>query len=255
MKLRILGCSGGISAGLHSTSLLVDDDILIDAGSGVGTLTLEEMSKIKHIFITHSHLDHVTFLPLLIDTIFDRVKEPVLIHGQEKTLQALQAYIFNWVVWPDFAELPRPETPVLSYSAIEPGSTWTNNGRSVEMIPVEHIVPTVGYRVESEEGASFAFSGDTSTNDSLWNALNAHDKLDLLIVESAFSNRNLMLSKLAKHYCPELLADDIKKLKHDTKIYITHRKPGEEEVILKECLELMPDLDITGLEGGETFTL
>ena len=118
MKLRILGCSGGVSAGLHSTSLLVDDDILIDAGSGVGNLTLDEMSKIKHIFITHSHLDHVTFLPLLIDTIFDRVKEPVLIHGQEKTLQALQAYIFNWVVWPDFAELPRPETPVLSYSAI-----------------------------------------------------------------------------------------------------------------------------------------
>jgi len=254
MNLRILGCSGGISAGSDSTSMLIDDDILIDAGSGVGNLTLEEMSNIKHIFITHSHLDHVAFLPLLIDTIFDRVQEPVLIHGQESTLQALQAYIFNWVVWPDFAELPRPDSPVLSYETMKPGEVWSNNGRNVEMIQVEHIVPAVGYRVEDETG-SFAFSGDTSTNDSFWEALNAHDSLDLLVIESAFANHNMWLSKLAKHYCPELLAEDIQKLKHDPRVYITHRKPGEEARILDECLQLMPERDIQGLNGGEIFQL
>lgn len=254
MKVRILGCSGGISAGLRSTSLLIDDDILIDAGTGLGDLTLEEMGRIRHIFVTHSHLDHVCFIPLLIDTIFDVVDEPVIIHGQESTLQALQSYIFNWVVWPDFAELPRPEAPVLRYRAMQPGDTWENNGRMFEMIKVNHIVPAVGYRVTGGAG-SFAFSGDTTTNDSFWEALNAHSSLDMLIVEAAFADHNLELSKMAKHYCPSLLAGDMGKLRHNPDIYITHRKPGEEERILRECREHMPDCELKGLSGGEVFTL
>jgi len=254
MNVRILGCSGGIGAGLRSTSMLIDDDVLIDAGSGLGDLTLDEMGGIKHIFITHSHLDHVAFLPLLIDTIFDRVTDPVIIHGQQATLEALKSYIFNWVVWPDFAELPRPDSPVLSYREMKVGETFEIKGRVFEMLPVEHIVPAVGYRVECATGA-FAFSGDTCTNDGLWAALNAHDRLDMLIVESAFANHNIELSKLAKHYCPSLLADDMKKLKHEPEVYITHRKPGEEDKILHECKELMPDRKLHGLSGGEIFTL
>jgi len=252
MKIRVLGCSGGIGANLSTTSLLIDDDILIDSGSGVGELTLEEMASIKHIFVTHSHLDHVCFIPLLIDTIFDRVDEPVMIHGQEKTLQALQAYIFNWVVWPDFSELPRPEAPVLSYEVMSPGDTYTLGDRTFEMIPVNHIVPAVGFRIATPTGA-FAFTGDTTTNDTFWDALNAHDDLDLLFVESAFADHDLQLSKLARHYCPSLLTEDMKKLKHKPKVYLTHRKPGEEATIIKEITEQMPERNIIPLEGGEIF--
>ena len=254
MKVRILGCSGGIGAGLRSTSFLIDDDILIDAGTGLGDLTLDEMGRIRHIFVTHSHLDHVCFIPLLIDTIFDVVEEAVIIHGQKSTLQALQDYIFNWVVWPDFAELPRPDAPVLRYREMKPGEVWEDSGRSFEMINVNHIVPAVGYRVADGAG-SFAFSGDTTTNDSFWEALNAHSTLDMLIVEAAFADHNLELSKMAKHYCPSLLAEDMVKLRHNPDIYITHRKPGEEERILRECGEQMPERKLQGLLDGEVFTL
>ena len=34
MKLRVLGCSGGIGGDLRTTSLLLDHDTLIDAGTG-----------------------------------------------------------------------------------------------------------------------------------------------------------------------------------------------------------------------------
>ncbi len=122
------------------------------------------------------------------------------------------------------------------------------------MIPVHHIVPAVGYRVESPDGA-FAFSGDTTTNDTFWDALNAHEALDLLIVESAFANHDRTLSELARHYCPRLLAADLAKLKHDPEIYITHAKPGDEAVTLKECRELMPDRRIHPLHGNEEFTI
>ena len=254
MKIRILGCSGGVGQGLRTTSLLVDGDILIDAGSGVGDLTLEEMAAIRHVFLTHSHLDHVAYIPLMLDSIFDERVEPLVVHGQPETLHALQQHIFNWVIWPDFARLPSSERPVLRYETMMPGQTLDMGGRRFEMIPVEHAVPAVGYRVESQTGV-FAFSGDTSTNDSFWAGLNAHDRLDLLIVETAFCNADLAISKLAKHYCPSLLVEDLKKLRHRPDIYITHNKPGEEDVILAECRASLGDHKLHRLMSGSELTL
>ena len=160
---------------------------MIDAGSGVGDLTLDEMAGIRHIFLTHTHLDHVAFLPLLVDSIFDRIEQPIVIHGLPETLEGIKKHIFNWVIWPDFAGLPSADKPVMCYQELRVSEICEVGGRRFEPIPVNHIVPTVGYRVESPEGNAFAFTGDTSTNDSFWDALNAHDRLDLLLLKVAFS--------------------------------------------------------------------
>ena len=144
MKIRILGCSGGVGQGLRTTALLVDEDILIDAGSGVGDLTLDEMAAVRHIFLTHSHLDHISFIPLMLDSIFEQRGEPLVVHGQQATIEALQRHIFNWVIWPDFARLPTAEHPVLRYEVMTPGQVLNIGQRSFEMIPVEHAVPGVG---------------------------------------------------------------------------------------------------------------
>jgi len=254
MKLRILGCSGGIGRGLHTTTLLLDNDVLIDAGSGLGSLSLDEMVSLQHIFVTHSHLDHVSFIPLLVDTIFDRISQPIVVHGQESTLNALKEHIFNWVVWPDFAELPHPDKPVLRYEIMSPGDVAEVGDRRIEMIPVNHVVPAVGYRV-STDGKSFAFSGDTTTNDTLWTALNAHDGLDVLIVETAFSDDELELCKLARHYCPLLLADDINKLRLKPEIYISHLKPGAEDRIMEQLHEHAPDIEFKRLDQHALIVL
>ena len=254
MKLRVLGCSGGVGVGLRTTSMLVDHDVLIDAGSGVGDLTLEEMRKIRHIFLTHSHMDHFAFLPLLVDSIFDSIQQPIQIHAQPETIAALEQHVFNWVIWPDFAKLPTANKPVMRFDAMSPGAVMTLDGRQFEMIKVNHIVPGVGYRVASETGA-FAFSGDTTTHDNFWQTLNQHDVLDLLIVEAAFANAELELSRKAGHYTPELLAADLKKLQHQPDIYISHTKPGQEDSIVAECRAAINDRPINRLFGGEEFTL
>lgn len=254
MKVRILGCSGGVGRGLRTTSLLVDGDILIDAGSGVGDLTLEEMAGVRHVFLTHSHLDHIAFIPLMLDSIFEQRAEPLIVHGLAATLEALQRHIFNWVIWPDFSRLPSVEQPVLRYQEMKPGEVLQMGARSFEMIAVGHAVPAAGYRVACPTGA-LAFSGDTSTNDSFWNALNAHNQLDVLIVETAFSNAELAISLLAKHYCPSLLAADIQKLRHRPEVYITHNKPGEEEAIFAECTAAIVDHKLHRLNSGETLTI
>src|SRR5207342_2805390 len=72
MKLQVLGCSGSIARDCRTTSFLLDDDVLIDAGTGVGDLPLEALARIDHILLTHSHLDHVLGVPLLADSVLRR---------------------------------------------------------------------------------------------------------------------------------------------------------------------------------------
>lgn len=254
MRIRILGCSGGIGAELRTTSLLIDDDILIDAGTGLGDLTLDEMARIRHIFITHSHLDHIAGIPLMADSIFGEIDQPVQLHASAETIAALQNHIFNWTIWPDFTVLPSAETGVLQYQPMAHGETCEISGRRIQMIPVNHIVPGVAYAVECA-GRVFVFSGDTTSNDSLWDALNAYPSVDVLMVECAFPNQEHELCRMARHYCPDLLAADLKKLRHRPELYISHLKPGAEAQIEAECRALLKDYSLRRLFGGDLIQL
>ena len=255
MKVRVLGCSGGINRDVATTSFLVDDDILIDAGTGVCDLTLDEMRRIRHIFITHSHLDHIAAIPLLADTLFDElIARPLIVHAQAETIKALREHIFNWTIWPDFTELPDAGNSVLKLEVMAAGDSLALSGRCVEMIRVSHAVPGAGYYVESA-GRSFAFSGDTTTNDTFWAGLNKHASLDLLFIESAFADEDLELAKMAFHYCPQLLALDLPKLNHKTRVCISHLKPGYERQIMRQCRSALPDWDIQQLKSGDIFQL
>lgn len=255
MQIRVLGCSGGIAKGVATTSFLIDDDILIDAGTGVCSLTLKEMQSLKHIFITHSHLDHIASIPLLTDTLFGGlIGNPLIMYAQRSTIKVLRENIFNWAIWPDFTVLPHKTNAVLRLKGMTAGTSIDIDGRTIEMITVNHAVPGVGYRVESN-GKSFAFSGDTTSNENLWASLNKHDGLDLLFVESAFANKDAELARVAFHYCPDTLAKDLPKLKHRPEIYISHLKPGEESAIMKECKKAMPDRNLRRLKSGDIFKL
>ena len=255
MRIRVLGCSGGIYQGVATTSFLVDNDILIDAGTGVAQLSLEEMRSIRHIFVSHSHLDHIACIPLLADTLFDSlVGNPLFVHAQTQTIEVLQRHIFNSDVWPDFTVLPGESDAVVRLEPMQAGSGLEILGRQIEMIAVNHVVPGVAYRVESG-GSSFAFSGDTTTNESLWAALNRHDALDLLFIESAFANRDIELASAARHYCPQLLGEDLSLLKHRPQVCISHLKPGDEETIMRECRKALPGWDLKQLKSGDVFEL
>ena len=255
MQLRVLGCSGGIGANLRTTSLLIDDDILVDCGTGVGNLSLEEFTTIRHIFLTHSHLDHVVSLPLLVDTLFDRLQQrPLVLHCQPETFAALKSHIFNWTIWPDFFELPNKIDPVIRYSSLQPGESRKLGDRRVESVKVNHVVPGVGYCI-SDSVSTMAFSGDTTTNNHFWQLLNSQARLDLLVIECAFSEQARELSKVAKHYCPSLLAEDLARLRHRPKTCISHLKPGEENTIFKQLRKALPHVDLVRLVGGEVFQL
>ncbi|HEU5338533.1 MAG TPA: 3',5'-cyclic-nucleotide phosphodiesterase [Sulfuricaulis sp.] len=254
MKIRILGYNGSIGSGRHTTSFLIGDDILIDAGTGVCKMSIEEMLRVRHIFLTHSHLDHITGIPLMIDSVFGQTGTPVTVHARAETLAALREHIFNWTIWPDFSVLPDAEHPVLCFETLAPGESRTLGKRTLHSIPVNHVVPAVGYRIENDTGA-FAFSGDTTTNDSFWDGLNRFGRLDLLIVEAAFADKDIEIARKSGHYCPRLLAADLPKLRHHPRVCLTHPKPGAEENILRECRAQIAGFTVEGLEGNEVFQI
>jgi len=256
MNLRVLGCSGGIGQGLHTSSYLIDNDILLDAGTGVGDLSLQEMHQLKHVFVTHSHMDHILSIPLLVDTLFaDLQEQPLLVYARAETIKILKEHVFNWQIWPDFTELPNKENPAMKFIEMNPGDEVVVGDRRVEMVNVNHTVPASAYIVESKNKV-FAYSGDTTTNDNLWERLNKCAKLDFMIIETAFAEEEIELAKLAKHYCPSLLAQDLKKLKHKAIIGVSHLKPGDEENIFQQCCnEVKNEYELRHLASGDNFQI
>lgn len=254
MKIRVLGCSGGIGGGLRTTALLVDDDILIDAGTGVGDLPLESLAKIDHIFLSHSHLDHVTSIPFLVDTVCWMRGQPIVVYGLAATLDTLRTHIFNWKVWPDFNQIPDPERPFMVYRSVEVGETVEIRGRRFTPIPANHTVPAVGYAVSSAR-ASLIYTGDTSVSDGLWTAVNAARNLKYLIIETAFPDKEREVAAASKHLCPEMLAGELEKMRASPEVYITHLKPGEGALTMREVSQAAGRWRPRMLENNQVFSL
>ena len=255
MRIRVLGCSGGIGAGSRTTALLIDNDVLIDAGTGLGDLELHDIDSIRHVFLTHAHLDHVAGLPMLADRIFEENFEtPLTVYAREETLRAVQDHLFNGVIWPDFAQLPSPEKPMLRYCVCSPGDTITIGHRDFYAIDVMHSVPSLGYTVQNSGGV-FAVSGDTKTNETLWPVLNACEDLRVLVIEVSFPDEMADLAAIAGHYTPKTLTNDLKRLQHEPEIWLTGMKPGEEERIFEQVIEAAPDKNIQMLSRGKVLTV
>ena len=250
MRIRVLGCSGGIGAGARTSAMLVDDDVLIDAGTGIGDLELSDLDSIRHVFLTHAHLDHIAGLPMLADRIFEEDLElPLTVYGREETLRAVQDHLFNDVIWPDFSKLPSPESPMLRYEVCGPGDTIRVGHRDFHAVDVMHSVPSLGFTVRNSGGA-FAVSGDTRTNETLWPVLNACDDLRVLVIEVSFPDEMANLAIEAGHYTPRTLTADLARLKHDPEIWLTGMKPGEEQRIFAQVQRAAPEKDIRMLAAG-----
>ena len=252
MKLEILGCSGGIGGSHRTTAMLLDDDVLIDAGTGAADLSVEAMAKIDHIFVTHSHLDHICSIPFLVDTVCQMRSSPITVHAIGPTLEALQTHIFNNRIWPDFSALPRGEEPYLRYREIRVGESVRLAGRTITALPANHLVPAVGYCLDSGAG-SLVFSGDTTVNDALWEAVNRLGNLRYVIIETAFCDRDRSIAQASKHLCPSLLAEELAKLRLPAHIYITHLKPGEMELTMREITSTARAQQPRVLEAGQVF--
>jgi ribonuclease BN (tRNA processing enzyme) len=217
---------------------LLDDDVLVDAGTGVGDLTLDEMAQINHVLLTHSHLDHIAALPLMLDAVAARRlaagAAPLQVHALPGTISALQAHVFNNLIWPNFASIPSAENPLMRFHPIEVGEVLQVGSQSVEVLPAVHTVPACGYAARGDNG-HWVFSGDTERNPAFWARINQLP-VALLVIETAFSDREKALAARSLHLAPSVLATELNQIApgQHYPIYITHTKPAETGLIMEE---------------------
>ncbi len=261
MQVQVLGCSGGIGDGRHTTSFLIDDDILLDAGSGVSRLSRAALAKIDHVFITHSHLDHILSLPLLLDSVAGEREAPLIVHAIPEVLEILKDHLFNWRIWPDFSRIPSLEEPFMRYAPLALGQTRSlpdANGmlREITPIPAHHVVPATGFHLRGARG-SLLFSGDTNSHPALWALAGLIPDLLHLVVECSFANDQREVAHASRHFHTAELAADLATLKVGPEVWISHLKPGAEAHIMAELNSELAACgrDTKALQEGQTLEI
>lgn len=247
MKVMLVPSSvAGPDAGADQflTSYLIDETLAIDAGSIGFYGTADEQARIKHVLISHSHLDHIASLPILVENAYEGRRDCITIHGSREVLDCLRADVFNDRLWPDFERLSPPGAPLLKFQELEPLRTIELEGHRITPVPVDHLVPTLGFIIENRD-AAIAIISDTGPTEVIWRRANATPFLKAVFLEAAFPNAMVDLATASRHICPDQFAREVAKLDRPTTIIAVHIKSRFRAEIIRELEALgLPDLQI-----------
>jgi glyoxylase-like metal-dependent hydrolase (beta-lactamase superfamily II) len=234
MKIRLLGSSvvGGDET-QYLTSYLVDGIASIDAGSLGIALSVEDQARVRRVFLTHSHLDHVASLPIFVENAYRPDRECVVIHGSERVLDSLRRDLFNNRVWPDLFELGSPEAPFLAVEEMNDGESVTTDGLRVTAMSVEHIVPSQGYVVE-REGARVLIVSDTASTPAIRERARELGRLDAVFLPVALPDSMKDLARIAKHLTPSDVPGFIAGIGGPARIFAAHLKSKFRDRIVEE---------------------
>lgn len=253
MLLRVLGCSGAEYPGHNLPSFLIDDRLLLDAGTIGSSLNEDEQWRIKNILITHSHLDHIKGIPFLADNlIIKNRRHGISVFGTRSTLNTLKRNLLNNKLWPDFTKISASMEPVIRFRPVLPGNTFRVDGYTVTAHRVAHTVPAVGYSITGKNGRTVVYAGDTGPTERIWRFSRP---VSVVIVEASFPSTMESLALKTGHLTLRLVLKEIEKMEHlPEKIYITHPKPQYVEQIRNE-IKLLGNRRISLLKQGRTYKI
>jgi ribonuclease BN (tRNA processing enzyme) len=237
MKVLLVPSAPGAAPLQYLTTLLVNGTVAFDAGSLGLFGTPAEQARVRHVFLTHTHIDHVASLPIFLENVSDDSSDCPVVHATEPVLESLCKDILNDRVFPDFVRLSRDGPPLVRLDPIEPGRPVRVEGLTVTAVPVDHIVPTVGYLIDDGTTA-IAFVTDTAPTDAVWEAANRIPHLKAAFVELTFPAAVTWLAQVAKHLTPALFAAEVGKLRPGLPVYVIHIKARYRTEVECELAEL-----------------
>jgi cAMP phosphodiesterase len=262
VKVRVLGCHGSEQLaqnkdGAHQCrpcGFLLNDTVMVDAGTIGAALTLDAQRTIRHILLSHLHFDHIQGLPTFGDNVSDSVEQPVSLISIAEVLDGLRTHIFNDTVYPNFLQLPTPQQPVFSCRVLQPGQPAQVGELSVTAVRVNHLVPAVGFLIR-EGNSSILYSGDTYTTEAIWAAAAREPTLKAAFVETSFPNRMADLAFASKHLTPALFEKEFHKIgRADLPVYLYHMKPRQRLEIEREVRQLSLK-QVRFLDEGQEITV
>ena len=257
MEFRVLGSFGGDSPDCRMTSFLIDGCVAVDAGAITRTLTIDEQRGVRHVMITHTHMDHTNSLPFLIENSFGSSDEPVSIFCTKRVLAGVRRHLFNNDTWPDFTRIPNHMYPSIRFEEIEIERPFTisplpSGELEVTAIEVNHIVPTTGLLLR-QGSSSIIFTSDTGPTDRIWEVANATEDLVAIITEVSFPNRMQDVADVSLHLTPQTLAIELAKLRREVPVYLYHFKPPYVETLRAELAATDLPHRVEELEQGRTY--
>jgi ribonuclease Z len=119
-----------------------------------------DFHHLTDVIVTHFHPDHISGVPtLLMNMWLMGRKAPINLYGLHHTLDRIENLMsfYDWAHWPNFY-------PVAFHRLPQDEQTLVLESREFRVLssPVNHMLPTIGLRVEMlETGKSLAYSCDT----------------------------------------------------------------------------------------------
>jgi 3',5'-cyclic-nucleotide phosphodiesterase len=245
MKVRMLGSAvGATPAPQYVSSYVINDTIAVDAGALGLNGTPDYQAGIRHVFLTHCHLDHIATLPVFLENSCEPGRDPVVIYGHPASLAHLQKHVFNDIIWPDFVRLTTPSHPFLRLCAIDPEVPVSVDGLSITPALVDHIVPAYGYIV-SNRTSTVIFGGDSGPTARIWELAANACAPRTVFLEACFPDAMDRLAEVSRHLTPRLVATEISKMPKMDAIIAVHIKARFQKETVRELLELkIPNLSV-----------
>jgi len=237
MKVELLPSSIPATEAQYLVSFLVNDTIAIDAGP-LGLLSdLRKQGRVRHVFITHEHIDHIATLPIFLENVYEPGPECVELLAVPDVLDFIHRDVFNGRVWPDFFALSTGDDRFVQGTPLRVLEPVVRAGLTVTPVPVSHCVDTLGFLVDDGR-AAVAFPSDTGPTDVLWEHLASAPRLDAVFLEVSFPNRHADLATTTGHHCPATFAAEVGKLGRDVRWIVVHRKARYGGEIARELAAL-----------------
>jgi len=255
-SIKILGAYGTKAKGFGTTSFQLSSSTVIDAGNLLNSLE-EDSLHVKNIYLTHSHLDHISDIAYIIDNYFEQRKNTLNIIALPQTIQAIQEHFLNDIIWPDFSKIPLGTSNLMAvqYSEINVNETY-NLGKQTTLTPVatDHTVPSCGY-IYKVNNRAVLITADTYSLKNIIDIINNDTQIKSLVIECSFPSDMETLAKVSKHLTPKLLFDALQELRRkDIGLYINHIKPSCLEKISMEIEQFRGDFNPIILKDGDFIT-
>jgi ribonuclease BN (tRNA processing enzyme) len=251
MRIRLGNSSLSSSPEDHYlTSLLINDTVGIDAGC-LGILARpEQQAKVRNVFVSHSHADHLMTLPVFVENTLFVKQGGVVVHGNAAVLDCIRRDMFNDRVWPDYFRLSKQPGEFLSLRELHAHRPVEVDGLRITAVPVEHPVPTFGFLVEDATSA-VVIATDTGPTEEIWRTARQRPNLKMAFLDASFPESMVELASVSGHMIPSQFRTEVGKLPAGVRVVAVHIKAGYREQVVRELLALrLPAVEI-GVPGRE----